>query len=170
MPDNINSHLNKFPEKNTQGQSQATEAKSVGSFWVRGKARAAHGLHAWEILIYLFSSPGRAEHAEVCIWSNASFTLSATQRLGKRGRLSYYQLFPLVWLHSGGGVHTRGREGRQAVMLVAWLEGAGEGFKAMTWELVQRRKLRGNPFFPPTLTAQGLVPWVETIAARTGLS
>lgn len=56
-----------------------------------------------------------------------------------------------MWLPSGvGGVSTpeRGKAGRQAVMLVAWLEGAGEGFKAMTWELVQRRKLRGNPFPP----------------------
>lgn len=68
MPDNINSHLDEFPEKkNKQGQSQATEAKSVGSFWVRGKACAGTRPARSEIVIYLFSSPGRGEHAEVCI-------------------------------------------------------------------------------------------------------
>ena len=36
------------------------------------------------------------------------------------------------------------REGRQAVILVAWLEGDSERFKALTWELAESRKLKGD--------------------------
>lgn len=75
--------------------------------------------------MYLFSSLGRGKHTEVSIWSNPSFNLSSTQRLGKRR--GFHITYSSLW---HGSVEVMS-EGRQAVILVAWLEGDSEGFKAM---------------------------------------
>lgn len=67
--------------------------------------------------MYLFSSLGRDKRAEVCIWSKASFNLSATQRLGKRG--GFHITDSSLWHGSIGGLEGR-QAGRQSNCWAGW--------------------------------------------------
>lgn len=85
-----------------------------------------------------FFSRQRQASRGLYIWSKASSSLSAALRLGEKRRLLYSRLS--LWHDCVGA-------GRQAVALAGCMDEEGKGFKDITWELVQRRKVRVSSLF-----------------------